>query len=179
MRFFSLIQLVQYVVSKKDVNSFVECGCWKGHSSYIIAKIIKESNRNIKFHIFDSFEGLSTSTHNDSNFFSRKNKEKKNISRHFSSSENFVKDEVLKDFNFVETYKGWIPEKFNEVKDKSFSLIHIDVDLYEPTMDSLKFFYPKIVKGGIIICDDYNITAYPGAKKAKDESFLDTDYSFF
>ena len=91
----------------------------------------------------------------------------------------FVKDKVLKKFNFVKTYKGWIPKRFNEVQHLSFSLVHIDVDLYEPTLASLEFFYPRLSKGGVIICDDYNVSAYPGSKKAWDEFFNDKDYEFF
>ena len=45
-------------------------------------------------------------------------------------------------------------KKFYKVKNKKFSLIHIDVDLYKPTFDSLSFFYPKLCKGGVILCDD-------------------------
>ena len=66
--------------------------------------------------------------------------ELKKIRKQFSSNEDFVRYEVLKDFKFVKTYKGWIPEKFFLVENQKFSLIHIDVDLYEPTLKSLEFF---------------------------------------
>ena len=33
--------------------------------------------------------------------------------------------------------KGWIPTRFQEVADRHFAFVHIDVDLYEPTRDSL------------------------------------------
>ena len=35
-----------YVLAKKRVYDFVECGCWKGHSSYIISKLIKSNKKN-------------------------------------------------------------------------------------------------------------------------------------
>ena len=54
----------------------------------------------------------------------------------------------------------------------------IDVDLYEPTLDSLKFFFPRLINGGVIICDDYNSKVFNGAKKACDEYFKDKDFSF-
>jgi hypothetical protein len=49
------------------------------------------------------------------------------------------------------------------------SLLHIDVDLYEPTRKVLEVFYPHVVNGGIIILDDYG--AFAGANKAIDEFF--------
>ena len=57
------------------------------------------------------------------------------------------------------------------VENNKFSLIHIDVDLYEPTLKSLEFFYPRLVEGGIIVCDDYNSKHFSGSKKAWDEFF--------
>lgn len=179
MRFYSLIQMVNYVLAKKRVYDFVECGCWKGHSSYIISKLIKSNKKKINFHIFDSFEGLSHSTKEDERYHLLKKTKKDKIEKYFQSNEKFVKDNVLKKFKFVSIYKGWIPKKFYKVKNKKFSLIHIDVDLYKPTFDSLSFFYPKLCKGGVILCDDYNVTGFPGAKNAWDKFFKGKKYSFF
>jgi hypothetical protein len=53
------------------------------------------------------------------------------------------------------------------------SLLHVDVDLYEATKAALDAFYPAVVRGGIIILDDYG--AFPGANKAIDEYFSGTD----
>ena len=77
LRFYSLQQLASYILSQKDVFDFVECGCWKGHSSYMISKLIAESNKKVNLHIFDSFEGLSNATKNDESFYLRNEKEKK------------------------------------------------------------------------------------------------------
>jgi hypothetical protein len=52
------------------------------------------------------------------------------------------------------------------------------VDLYQPTYDSLDFFFPRLVKGGVIVCDDYNFSNFPGAKLAWDEYFKDKDIAF-
>jgi len=51
------------------------------------------------------------------------------------------------------------------------SLLHIDVDLYESTHACLVNLYPRLVRGGIAILDDYG--AFPGANKAIDEFFAD------
>ena len=179
LRFFSLTQLVDYVIQKKIKGDFAECGCWKGHSSFIISHILDKNNQNKSFHIFDSFEGLSDFKDQDENANFEGKKNQISIKKHFESSENFVKNDVLNNFEFVKTYKGWIPSRFKEVEKLSFSLVHIDVDLYEPTYKSLEFFFPKLSKGGVIICDDYNVTSYPGSKKAWDNYFLDKNFDFF
>ena len=181
LRFYTLFQLVKYSIKKNNEYNFAECGCWKGHSSYSISKILIDNNFKNKFYIFDSFEGgLSNQTQKDinnsnsnintSNFLIKK--------KYFSSNYEDVKN-VLKNFSFIEVYKTWIPNKFELIKDKQFQFVHIDVDLYQPTLDALKFFYPKLVKGGILVCDDYNSTEFPGAKKAWDEYFTNIEINFF
>jgi O-methyltransferase len=169
-RFYSLHQMVEHVVNAEMMGDFVECGCWKGHSSYIIAKIIANSKQPRTFHIFDSFEGgLSERQAQDG---------KAILGENFSSTEDELFN-TLKGFDFVKTYKGWIPERFNEVADREFCFVHLDVDLYQPIKDSLEFFYPKIVKGGVIVLDDYGYSAFPGTKKATDEFLQNNEYSFF
>ena len=184
LRHYSLMQCVNHVLSQKKLQNynFAECGCWSGHSTYLISKILKENNFNNKFYIFDSFEGgLSDITDNDQNLLKKmSDKEVKEQKNYLKSSEESVR-KVLKDFEFVEIFSGWIPEKFHRIEDKKFQFVHLDVDLYEPTRDSLNFFYPKLEQGGVIVCDDYNFSTFPGAKKAWDDFFTDkkNNYNFF
>tara|TARA_B100000029_G_scaffold446911_1_gene468344 strand:- start:242 stop:1015 length:774 start_codon:yes stop_codon:yes gene_type:complete len=177
-RFLDLIGLVKIVLRQNKVEDFVEAGCWKGHSSYLISKLISNHNKNIKLHIFDSFEGLSKPSMGDEQLNKFKPKEIDNIRVQFSSNEDFVKNGVLRNFKFVETYKGWIPEKFYLVENKKFSFVHVDVDLYEPTLKTLEFFFPRLIDGGIIACDDYNSKAFDGAKKAWDQYFSNKKVKF-
>ncbi len=65
-------------------------------------------------------------------------------------------------------HPGWIPERFADVGDQSFAFVHVDVDLYEPTRNSLEFFWPRLAPGGILSCDDYGLTQFPGARQAVD-----------
>ena len=99
------------------------------------------------------------------------------IKSQFVSDEKFVKEEVLEKFDFVKIYKGWIPKRFKEVENCKFSFVHIDVDLFEPTLNSLEFFFPRLSDGGIIVCDDYNSLEFDGAKKAWDNFFLNKKVS--
>ena len=179
IRFNYLIQLAEKILSKKKVYNFVECGCWKGHSSFILATLIAQSKKKIKFHIFDSFRGLSKITKSDSELYKVNKKQKKNVRDQFISNEDFIKKHVLKNFKFCKTYAGWIPSRFEEIKNEKFSFVHIDVDLYEPTMKSLEFFFPRLVKGGIIVCDDYNSNIFNGAKKAWDKYFKNIKFDYF
>lgn len=53
------------------------------------------------------------------------------------------------------------------------ALLHIDTDILEPARVALEQFYPRVVKGGIIILDDYG-TEY-GGTKAVDDYFAEKD----
>lgn len=133
-----------------------ECWVFRGATSYLILENIDIKKTH---HIFDSFEWLSKPSSIDWEYWDESN---------LSAGEDIVK-ENLKKFNNTKYYKWWIPTKFNEVSDVVFSFVHIDVDLYEPTKDSLEFFYPRLEKWWIIICDDYGFITCPWARKAMDE----------
>lgn len=64
-----------------------------------------------------------------------------------------------------------IPEFLKENPGFKVALLNIDLDLYKPTFDCLRYFYGRVSEGGIIILDDYN--GFPGATKAIDEFFKD------
>ena len=52
--------------------------------------------------------------------------------------------------------------------------MHVDVDLYSSTRAAFEFFYPRMVSGGVMVCDDYGAPAYvDAAKRAVDEMFAD------
>ena len=87
-----------------------------------------------------------------------------------SSAEEIVAKN-LSEFSNVHLRRGWIPERFGEIANLTFCFVHIDVDLYQPTKDSVDFFFPRLEKGGMLICDDYGFTTCPGARAAMDEYF--------
>ncbi|MDH3609259.1 MAG: TylF/MycF family methyltransferase [Gammaproteobacteria bacterium] len=145
-----------------------ECGVFKGESSYYI--LCANLDKNKTHHVFDSFGGLSKPDKvldvvNDKTAYSWGEND-------LSISLEVVK-ENLKLFKNVNYYKGWIPSRFKEIENKEFSFVHIDVDLFQPTYDSLLFFYDRLNQGGIMLCDDYGFSTCPGAKKAFDEVVKD------
>jgi hypothetical protein len=68
-----------------------------------------------------------------------------------------------------------VPEFVKNNPGLRFSLIHLDVDLYRPSVVVLENLYPLLSKGGILIMDDYAI--WEGETKAVDEYFKDSNIS--
>ena len=69
----------------------------------------------------------------------------------------------------MEIVKGDFRDTCETIKDKKFSFVHLDVDLYDTTMFCLEFFYPRMVAGGIILSHDYQNNQ--GVNKAINEFF--------
>jgi hypothetical protein len=138
-----------------------ECGVYKGASSYLIGRAIKPYGK--WNHLFDSFEGLSPPTARDGTYWSAGG---------LCADESHVR-ENLTGFGNFRLYRGWIPDRLRDVADRWFSFVHIDVDLYQPTRDSITFFYDRLSPGGVMLLDDYGFSTCPGAKLAADEFFTD------
>mgnify|MGYP000252801691 FL=1 len=145
----------------------VECGVFSGGGSFLISKVLCEGSDRVH-HVFDSFEGLSEPSENDSPLSS--------VAPQWTKGDLSVPFDVVKtnlqDCKSIKFYPGWIPDEFIGVIDKKFVFVHIDVDLYEPTLESLKFFYERLVPGGVLLCDDYGSYWCSGARKAFDEFIL-------
>jgi O-methyltransferase len=137
-----------------------EAGVFRGASSWFICDRFTDSGKT--HYAFDSFEGLSTPGPEDG-FYWRE--------RDFHAPEETAR-EALAPFK-VEIRKGWIPDVFSLAEAETFCFVHIDVDLYEPTLESMRFFYPRMVSGGIILADDYGLSTCPGATRAVDEFMRD------
>lgn len=81
---------------------------------------------------------------------------------------------LLKAHSNFSIYKGVFPKQNAEyLAPYKFSVVHLDVDIYESTKECLEFFYPKMQSGGYIIFDDYTTPSCPGVKKAVDDFLQD------
>lgn len=138
-----------------------EVGAYQGAMSWLICAAGRQKRMH---HIFDSFEGLSQPVMDDGTHWTKGD---------LACDETTVRSNLAPFAGSFKTYKGWVPDRFHEVSGLQFAFVHIDVDLYEPTRDSISFFYPRMVPGGIIVVDDWGFTSCPGATKACDEFLSD------
>lgn len=135
-----------------------ECGVYLGASSWLICKLGRTH------HLFDSFEGVSEPGPEDGSYWTK---------GRFAVQLAQVLENLKPFADQIVVHQGWIPDRFPEVADRKFAFVHIDVDLYQPTHDSIAFFYPRLSDGAVLLCDDYACTTCPGATKAIDEYLSD------
>lgn len=141
-------------------GDIAELGVFKGGS----AKLIGETEKAKTIYLFDTFEGLpATNASFDSTL---------KQGELCGDNEAGVRD-YLNDYKNTKTVKGVFPESAGPVKEKRFSFVHLDADIYQSTLDALRFFYPRLSPGGVIITHDYRCIATPGVKKAFDQFFKD------
>jgi O-methyltransferase len=173
LRFHTLMQAVEHVLKRQVAGDIVECGCWRGHSARMIADRLLEHGWQGRFDIFDSFEGgLSDKTAEDRQLLGDTDPETTLMQKRLFASARDAVAELLANCPSVSLHQGWIPDVFTQVPDlaeRHYALVHIDVDLYQPTIATLRQFGPRMAAGGIIVVDDYGSSHFPGASQAVNE----------
>lgn len=174
-RFYNLLQFFRSTNGK--AGAVAECGCWKGLSSYLMCELLRQDAPSFsgdEFNLIDSFEGLSVPGEEDvirqglvHDGIGRMGKPFKSAGG-YSSSLGHIK-KVLKSYPGISYHRGWIPGIFRAIPERTYRFVHIDVDLYEPTYEAVKYFFPRLCIGGVLICDDYGSLFWPGAKVAIDK----------
>jgi len=154
-----MIQIYNCVLSTKQLpGDLAEVGVYMGRS----ARLICEAKGNKTLHLFDTFEGLPKTTLVDDNAISRE--------KMYSANLDSVRT-YLSNYDNITYNQGIFPETAIPVKNKTFAFVHLDVDLYQSTFESLSFFYPRMVVGGIILSHDYSTLT--SVKDAFTEFFKD------
>jgi O-methyltransferase len=157
-----------------------ECGVLQGFSTLMLATVQASQQPGFAgegFHLVDSFDGLSQPTEPDALGYKPPAvaggapevvyaHKKGDI---YSSIEHTKA--TLADYPEMAYHKGWIPEVFASLPEAKWSFVHIDVDLYDPTMACLNYFLPRLVKGGCIVNDDFDSPLFPGGGVAWQEFF--------
>jgi len=177
-RFSKFISHLEFFKRTSEIRGeIVEFGIFKGNSFFRWIKfrdLLEQTNSRkiIGFDIFGDFP--------EANFEEDKLKrdafvEETNGGKSISFeeiTELLIKQNLQKN---VEIVKGDILQTLDQyIEDNphlKISLLHIDVDLYEPSKVILEKLYSRVTKGGIIILDDYG--AFAGTNKAVDDFFKD------
>lgn len=147
VRFYNLWFQVEQLKKNSIPGAFAELGVYHGET----AKAIHQMDEKRKLYLFETFEGfneadLSKETQTDNRFttkmFADTSLEK--VQKFINGNENVI-------------FKpGLFPETASGLENEKFALVHLDADLYAPTLAALKFFYPRLFNGGVIIIHDYN-----------------------
>jgi O-methyltransferase len=148
--------------SKSLDGEFWECGVYKGGTALLIRMMRDAITAKKKLRLFDSFEGMPETN-------SKLDVHK--IGDFSDTSLDSVRGIVGE--NEVYYHAGFIPKTYEDLDVKSIAFAHIDLDLHDAILESCRYIYPRLVKGGMMIFDDYGFPSCPGAKIAIDNFFGD------
>lgn len=186
-RLITLIRSVIYLEKNKIVGDLIECGVWKGGSVMAMIKVLQSLEvKDREIWLFDTFQGMTEPIDIDSKFDDTKAEK---LLREDSSKKSNVwaissLDEVRSNIaalsypsNNLKFIQGPVEETLLNTEIDKIALLRLDTDWYESTKIELEILFPKLVKGGILIIDDYG--HWKGCKKAVDEYFENLEYPIF
>lgn len=160
-----LIRELRSVLERGVRGDVVEFGCYKGKTSMQIQRELHAHPTKKKLYVYDSFEGLPPKTMQDASpagmqFTAGELPARKgDVVRLFKQSG--VTMPIIK--------KAWFSDLKPQDVPEEIAFAFLDGDFYESIMDSLKHVWPKLTKGAVVIIDDYQNEALPGAQKAVKE----------
>ena len=127
-----------------------ELGVYRGFFARCINQLLPER----KLYLFDSFEGFG---------------EEAQASESFQAAHrNTAIEKVLAVMPYPErvTVKpGFFPESLEGLEER-FCLVSLDVDFYRTTLEGLRYFWPRLEKGGYLLLHDWGSPKLPGVAKA-------------
>ena len=148
-------------VIENDVpGDLIETGVWRGGTTMLMRRVLKAYGvTDRRVYVADSFAGLPPP----------------NPAKYPADEGLFLNqyevlsvslDDVRANFERyglldaqVVFLKGWFSDTLPTLRDNAWSVLRLDGDLYESTMDALTNLYPGLSPGGWIIVDDYKIEA--------------------
>lgn len=153
-------------------GAIVECGVYKGASLCRLAafRSFLENDYSRKIYGLDAFgvfptDGLQSAA--DRNFVAGF----EGAGGAGISVEELQQALTAKGHDNIELIKGdvfeTVPALIEQQPHLRIALLHLDLDVYEPTKACLDAFLPHMTPGGLIVFDDYN--AVEGATRAADE----------
>lgn len=162
--------------SQSEKMNFVECGVGEGITAFFTLRQIindQKSEKKSRMYLYDAWAPMKKEFLLDGELNSEGKYSELNIE---------MTKENLQEFENIITYhEGYIPESFTKEPENPQSIIylHIDLNSGKPTLEALKFFYPKLEDRGVILFDDYGALNYSDTKKMIDEFFKDKNGILF
>lgn len=162
--FYNLYQSLNYILDNNLPGDIVECGCALGGAAIFMGRILRNRGARRTVFLFDTFEGPSMGTQDV--LLGRPFVWNGGMPYHRAATEQNIVGTLgsLDGFQLVE---GLVEDTLKKTEFAEISLLRLDTDHYDSTIVELRELYPKLVRGGVLIVDDYGI--YAGARRATDE----------
>ena len=178
--------LAHYELFKQVIDlpgCIVECGVFRGASLFTWTKLMETfcpGDRNRKIYGFDHFEGLTDFNAKDGadvpDHFHKEHGGWKASARHARVLTELANlDGLMPGLDRCELIEESVMTALGPFVERHpglrISLLYLDMDIYEPTLEALRLLYPLVVKGGIVALDEYGLQPWEGESRAAEEYF--------
>lgn len=143
--------------NKLEEGILLEIGVWRGGTGVLIAKKAQLLGIKEKIYLCDTFTGVVKASDKD-NFY--QGGEHSDTSLQCASK--LIEKLDLKKVKFLE---GVFHDETGYRVNEKIRFCHIDVDVFESAKEIVDFIWPKLVKGGIVVFDDYGFDTCQGITK--------------
>lgn len=151
-------ECVTTVIREAVPGDLVEAGVWRGGACIFMRAILAaygDTTRTVW--CADTFEGLPAPnvTEYPADIVAEWHERKDLVVSLDTVKQNFARYGMLD--SQVQFLKGLFKDTLPTAPIDRCAVIRLDGDMYESTMDSLKYLYPKLSPGGFVIVDDYGL----------------------
>ena len=156
VRYATLGLCFQEITARQVPGNVAELGVYRGD----FAKRLNHLFADRKLYLFDTFTG-----------FDNQDVAAEKSGGFSTGDQNFADtsvEMVLRKMPFAQqciVKQGFFPSTAAGLED-TFCFVSLDADLYDPILEGLRFFYPRLSPGGYIFVHDFNNDHYKGAHQA-------------
>lgn len=142
--------------TEKEIKDFsvAEAGVFLGNFAWIINHYFPNINLYL-YDTFESFDAKDVEKELDNQYTSEDYmREMREYFDHDISADEkirIVKSKMVRPEKCI-FRKGFFPATADEEKNKKWVFVSLDMDLYQPILDGIVFFYPNLVMGGVYFC---------------------------
>jgi hypothetical protein len=147
---------VEDVLANDVPGDMIETGVWRGGATIFMRAVLKlhgVTDRTVV--VADSFEGVPPP---DEEAFPADAGSRLYTWDHLAVSVESVKDNFAR-FGLLDDQVEFVQGRFRDtlpaLSDRVWSVVRLDGDLYESTINALEELYPNLSPGGYLIVDDY------------------------
>jgi O-methyltransferase len=174
----ALILATRYVARRRLPGAFVECGVWRGGSMFAAARTLLElEGAHRELFLYDTYSGMPPPDkmdvrHTDGQAAAVLMEDPRDDRTRAFATLQTVKDTMVLsgyDTAKMQFVVGKVEDTIPNVAPEQIALLRLDTDWYSSTLHELEHLYSRLVRGGVLIIDDYGW--WEGARKAVDEFF--------
>ena len=184
-RLYAMYKAAEYVAKANIPGAIVECGVYRGGSTMsAILKLVQMKKTDKQVYLYDTYTGMDepgerdvTVKRDDPAWTRWKSAQKDGYNTWCYASVEEVRENMISTgypedkFVFI---KGKVEETIPDQMPDKIAVLRLDTDFYSSTAHEMKYLFPLLSPGGVLIIDDYG--CFKGARDAVDEYFAESGH---